>query len=153
MKKCLILLVLVLFTFSAFAEAPIYLGEKITLTKVTKMSELLANRAKYQGKKVLVEGLIIDVCAARGCWMALAGDVPFEHLTISVEDGVIIFPMHAKGRTALAEGTFDAYDLNLEETIESLQHKAEEKGEKFDPKSVTKPITEYTIFTTGAVIK
>jgi hypothetical protein len=153
MRKLSIAFIIMLVAFSAFAEKPVYLGEKLELTKQTKISELIKYRDKYNGKTVQVEGIIIDVCSARGCWMALASDQPFQHLTVSVNDGVIVFPMHSKGRVGVAEGVFEYYEMDMEETIDHLKHKAEESGRKFDPKSVKKPITLYEIFATGAMIK
>lgn len=152
MKKYFLTIAILLMAVSVFAK-PIYLGEKITLTKVTKISEIIANKDKYHGKKVLIEGMIIDVCVARGCWMAIASDKPFQHIVSSVDDGVIVFPVHSKGRMAMAEGIFEAYEMDMEETIDYLKHRAEEKGQKFDPSKVKEPMTLYEIFTTGAVIK
>ncbi|PLX66620.1 MAG: DUF4920 domain-containing protein [Denitrovibrio sp.] len=151
-KLCLIMLMIVLTAISAFAST-LYLGEKLTLNEVTKMSEINANPSKYLGKRVLVEGLVIEVCSTRGCWMDLASDVPFQKMQIKVVDGVIVFPMEAKGRTAKVEGIVEVLDYNLEETIEYYEHKASEKGQKFDPSSVTEPLKIYRIRGLGAEIR
>jgi len=151
MKKVFAIFTL-LFIFAVAFASPIYLGEKLTLNKVTKVSEINAHPEKYLGKKVQVEGLIIDVCAARGCWMDIASDMPFEKMEIKVVDGVIVFPMEAKGRIAKVEGIVELLDFDLEETIEFMEHQAFEKGEKFDPATVTKPMKVYRIKGLGAVI-
>jgi len=153
MKKLSITMAIVIFiAFSAFAST-IYLGEKITLNKITKLSEINANPSKYLGKRVLVEGLVIDVCSARGCWMDLASDVPFQKMQIKVVDGVIVFPMEAKGRMAKVEGIVEELDFDLEETIEYYEHQAFEKGEKFDPSTVKEPMKIYRILGLGAEIR
>jgi len=152
MKKFLTAFLICMIAVSAFA-APIYLGEKLTLNKVTKVSEINKHPEKYLGKRVLVEGLVIDVCAARGCWMDIASDMPFQKMQIKVVDGVIVFPMEAKGRTAQVEGIVEKLEFDLEETIEYYEHQAEEKGIEFDPKSVTEPMKIYRVRGLGAVIK
>ena len=76
------LFITLLFSPSAYSEE-LQLGAPITLTEVTKVSEINADPEKYTGKKVLIEGVIINVCAARGCWMDIASDVPFEKIQIT----------------------------------------------------------------------
>ena len=56
------------------------------------------------GKRVKVRGAIVDVCEMKGCWIALASDQGFQTIRFKVDDGVIVFPMDAKGLTATVEG-------------------------------------------------
>jgi hypothetical protein len=39
-----------------------------------------------------------------GCWLALGSDKESQVLRFKVEDGVIVFPMTAKGKKAKVEG-------------------------------------------------
>ena len=100
---------------------------------------------QFVDKKVLVKGMIVEVCAKRGCWMDLASDKAFETIQIKVLDGVIVFPMSARGKEALVEGLVEALKYSKEDAIAWLQHQAEEKGESFDPKSVTSGISQELI--------
>lgn len=152
MKKYLIIFALILISAHAFAK-PIMLGEALKLNTVTKISEINANPEKYLGKRVQVQGLVIDVCSARGCWMDIASDVPFEKMEVKVIDGVIVFPMEAKGRMAKVEGIVEELDFDLEETIEYYEHQAYEKGIKFDPSTITEPMKMYRVKGLGAVIE
>ena len=127
-------------------------GEKLTISEITKISEILAAPEQFVGKKVLVKGMVVDVCAKRGCWMYLASDKPFEKIQIKVLDGVIVFPMSARGKNALVEGEVEALKYSKEEAIAWLQHTAEEKGESFDPATVTSGMTVYRIKALGAEI-
>ncbi len=127
-------------------------GEKFTISEITKISEILAAPEQFVGKKVLVKGMVVDVCAKRGCWMYLASDKPFEKIQIKVLDGVIVFPMSARGKEALVEGEVEALKYSKEEAIAWLQHTAEEKGESFDPATVTSGMTVYRIKALGAEI-
>jgi hypothetical protein len=43
--------------------------------------------------------------------------------------------------------------MTKEQAIAQLKHEAEENGKKFDPASVTGPVTAYQIAGTGAVIE
>ena len=86
-------------------------GAGVGTGPVVKISELLAQPDRYQGKVVRVEGLVTDVCAKRGCWMQLASDKEFQVLQIKVDDGVMIFPLDAKGKMASAEGMFTRLEI------------------------------------------
>ncbi|PLX69394.1 MAG: DUF4920 domain-containing protein [Denitrovibrio sp.] len=152
MKKFIYIFTFVFLCSTAMATT-IHLGEKLTLTKVTKISEINAHPKKYLGKRVLIEGTVIEVCAARGCWVDIASDLPFQKILVKVIDGVIVFPMTAKGRTALVEGIVEVIHLNLRETVEYSQHQAEKRGKKFYPTSVKEPMKLYRIKGLGAVIK
>ncbi|WP_319547965.1 DUF4920 domain-containing protein [Desulfogranum marinum] len=146
------LFVTLLFSPSVYAQE-LQLGDPITLTEVTKVSEINAHPEKYKGKKVLIEGMIINVCAARGCWMDIASDVPFEKIQVKVVDGEIVFPMEAKGRTAKVEGIAEELKLSREQAIAMGKHRAEEQGGEFDPSSITGPVSFLRIRGLGAVIQ
>ncbi|KPJ98687.1 MAG: hypothetical protein AMJ60_07445 [Desulfobacterales bacterium SG8_35] len=146
------LLFVALLNTYAFASNVETFGEKLTISEITKISEILAAPEQFVGKKVLVKGMVVDVCAKRGCWMYLASDKPFEKIQIKVLDGVIVFPMSARGKEALVEGEIEALKYSKEEAIAWLQHTAEEKGESFDPASVSSGMTVYRIKALGAEI-
>ena len=153
MKKILtILLCLLVLPIFAFAE-DLQLGEPLTLSEVTKVSEINQNPEKYLGKRVMIEGLVINVCAARGCWMDIASDVPFEKIQIKVVDGEIVFPLDAKGKTARVEGIAEELKLSKEQAVEMAQHQAMESGGTFDPASITGPVSYFRLRGLGAVIR
>ncbi len=136
---------------TAPASAATY-GKGVGGSQPVKVSELVANPDKYVGKPVKVEGIVTDVCAKRGCWMTVAGDKEFQTIRFKVDDGVIVIPMDAKGKKAVAEGTFSKLELTKEQALEYQKHMAEEGKKPFDPKSVTGPMTVYQLKGTGAVI-
>lgn len=153
MKNLMLFIFLSIMISTSFAGDGKKFGKDLTLKNVTKISEIMASPKEFVGKKVLVEGLIIDVCNKRGCWMEIASDKEFEKIKVKVKDGEIVFPVEAKGKTALVEG--EVYEINLtkEEAIEHAEHVAEEQGKKFDPSTVTGPMTFYQIKGIGAEIK
>ncbi len=108
-------------------------GKGITVKNSTPVSAILDKPMEYVGKQVKVTGLIVDVCAARGCWIYIAGDRPYDKLRIKVVDGEIVFPMEARGLTAEVEGIVEIFELTKEEVIEKRMHHALEQGEVFTP--------------------
>lgn len=127
-------------------------GKPLTVQKTTRISAILDDADAYVGKMVKVEGIIVQVCARRGCWIEIASDRQYEKIRIKVEDGVIVFPLSARGKTALVEGRVEAIFMSLEEARNFYAHQAEEKGSSFDPASITAPVTLYQIRATGAVV-
>jgi hypothetical protein len=144
---------LVLLLPLSLQASPLKLGESLTLKNATPVSELNKNPEKYLGQRVQVEGLIINVCAKRGCWMDIASDLPFEKIQIKVVDGEIVFPMEAKGKMARVEGIAEELKLTKEQAIRMGKHRAEEQGTAFDPASITGPVSYYRIQGLGAEIE
>ena len=128
-------------------------GEALTLTEITKVSAILDAPEQYIGQRVLVEGMVVAVCEEKGCWMDIASDAEFEKIQIKVDDGVIVFPLTARGHQALVEGTVEQLELTYEQALAQAQHEAEEHGEEFDPTSVPEgPQTIYRIRGLGAIV-
>lgn len=150
MKK-LAVLFLLLISLSVYAQTE-KLGRDISLKDKTTISSILSNPEKFVGKTVLVEGEILDVCQMAGCWMELKSDVKDQKIKIKVKDGDIVFPVEAKGKKALVEGTVYKIELTQEEAVEYYEHVATEQGKDFDPATVTGPVTIYQIKGLGAEI-
>lgn len=129
------------------------LGKPITLTEVTLISQILDDPQDFLGDTVLVSGTVIDVCKKRGCWMEIASDSVFQSIKIKVKDGEIVFPLSAKGSTALVEGVVEQLVFTKDEVITMEKHHAEEQGTEFDPSTITEGKTIYRIRGIGAVIE
>ena len=134
-KITFIFLALALTATLATAKTTTY-GKGVNLKENTAISEILDHPDKYLGKRVKISGMIIEVCARRGCWVYIASDRPYEKIQVKVTDGVIVFPMSASGRQAVVEGTVEELKLSREDMIRYQRHLAEEKGQPFDPASV-----------------
>ena len=120
-------------------------GKDLTLKETTKISDIYANPDSFNGKKVKVRGTIVEVCEMKGCWIALASDKEFQQMRFKVDDGVIVFPLDAKGLTATVEGVVT---VTVESEADQLEHgkkMAEEMKKPFDPKSVKGPKTTVMI--------
>jgi len=120
------------------ADGKIY-GKGITIAEKTKVSDILSDKDKYLGKTVLVEGKIVDVCEKRGCWIEISSDKEFQSIMFKVNDGEMVFPLEAKGRTVLAEGVFVKHVIPSKETAHPAEHdKGEHKEAKKEGKKCTK---------------
>ena len=127
-------------------------GAGLSLDQTTSLTELLGNPDNYVDKQVQLKGLIVDVCEKRGCWLYITGDQPFEKIRVKVVDGQIVFPLEARGKQGTVEGVVEKFELTREEVIKNRQHHAEERGESFDPATVTSGETVYQLLGTGAEI-
>jgi hypothetical protein len=65
-----------------------------------------------------------------GCWIELQDPKLGKGLRFKVDDGVIVFPVSAKGKRASAEGTFQRIDL-----AQASQHETADL--EADPKAAT----------------
>ena len=128
-------------------------GAGIKLSETTPIATILADPKAFAGKSVKVEGMVVDVCPMRGCWMDLAGAAPGEKLKFKVVDGEMTFPPDAKGKYATAEGVISVRELSLDDSVAYAKYQAEEMGKPFDPATVTAPITVVKLDGTGAVLR
>jgi hypothetical protein len=122
------------------------LGAGVSLKEATPIKALIDKPSDYVGKTIRVDGVATAVCEEMGCWMAIApaDDAKGATVRLKVEDGVIKFPVSAKGKPVSAEGVF-------EEIKSADEHSNEAAGEhaKHDAKASKK----YQIAATGAVIR
>lgn len=145
-------LILISFVASSFAAETKTYGKGIYLETTTKISEILDNPDNFIGKPVKIEGMVVEVCSKRGCWINVAGDRPKEQIQIKVTDGEIVFPMSATGRDGVFEGIVDEVKMSKSDLIAYKKHLAEEKGQPFDPSSVTEGTRYIRIIGLGAKI-
>lgn len=137
---------------STAAIAETKLGKPLVLKEQTAIDVLLNSPASYTGKQVQVKGKITEVCQMQGCWMALTDTASNRMIRIKVNDGEIVFPTEAVGKSAIAEGKLVKIELTKEQAIERAKHEAEERGRKFDASKIKSGETIYQIRGTGAVV-
>jgi hypothetical protein len=111
-------------------------GAGVKLATATSIDAILAEPKKFAGQTVRVDGMVLDVCPKRGCWMELAGDKPGQKLKFKVTDGEMTFPMDAKGKKAAAEGVISVRDLTPEQSKAYAEYQAQEYGKPVDPANV-----------------
>src|ERR1019366_9845127 len=106
----------ILLTGALFA-AEVKLGKPLELKEPVSIAELTAKPDTYLDKIVQVKGKVTEVCQMMGCWMALADPATNKSIRIKVEDGEIVFPKDAPGKTAIAEGKLVKLSLTKEQAI------------------------------------
>ena len=128
------------------AAEEIKLGKGVTLGQSTPIAALTGKPAEFVGKTVRIDGVATAVCQSMGCWMAVAADDSKDAKTVrlKVEDGVIVFPVSAKGKQVSAEGVF-------EEIGAKDEHAKEAAGEH--AKHDAAASKQYQIKATGAIIR
>ena len=119
-------------------------GAGVTLKEATPIAKLLESPAGYVGKTVRVEGTISAVCEEMGCWMELKDEASGKSIQLKVDDGVIVFPVSAKGKKGTGEGVF--------EEISASDPQAMEAAKKDDPQHKAMLAMKYRIKATGAVV-
>lgn len=137
MRRLMLAMILILVVILApgICGAETY-GAGVTVPEATPIAKILADPDAYVGKTVRIEGKVLDVCPMKGCWMELAQEGGGSSLKVKVDDGVIVFPVTAKGKLAVAEGVLEAIPMTRESYVGWMEHLAEERGQKLDASAV-----------------
>tara|TARA_B100000963_G_C22308192_1_gene528831 strand:- start:106 stop:609 length:504 start_codon:yes stop_codon:yes gene_type:complete len=109
-----------------------YYGKHPSKGIIYDVDELLLSASESLGKKLLVNGIITEVCPMRGCWLQVKDHNSDASIRIKVTDGEIVFPLSAKGKNVIAEGTFTKLELSKKQAKNWKYHLALEKGIELD---------------------
>ena len=143
--KVLFAAALIALAVPALAQETKY-GAGVTMKESTPIASLVAKPHEFVGKTIRIDGVVTEVCTEMGCWMAVGaeGGKSGSTVRLKVEDGVIVFPVSAKGKRVSAEGVFEKVSAASGEAKEAATEHA-----KKDPKASP----DYQIKTTGAVVR
>ena len=147
-----VLVVLFVVTLAAIAGDGKKYGKDLTVKEKTAIADIMKDPQKFEGKRVLIEGEIEEVCQSMGCWIKIKDKTSKESMLFKVEDGVIEFPKDAKGKKVKAEGLVSVKTSTKEELMKQAEHEAQEQGKKFDPSLITGPKVVVRVNGEGAVI-
>lgn len=137
---------------AAGAAGTVY-GKPLDAAETLTVADLVKRAKELDGKPVRVEGTIADVCSKRGCWIEVADEAGPSTVIFKVVDGVMVFPMSAKGKWAVADGIVRRSEMTLEKTRELLAEEAKEAGKPFDPASVTEAKVSVRLEGLGARVR
>ena len=113
-----------------------YYGDHPSKGIIHDVDELLLSASESLGKKLLVNGIITEVCPMRGCWLQIKDYNSDASIRIKVTDGEIVFPLSAKGKNIIAEGIFTKLELSEKQAKNWKHHLALEKGIELDTSSI-----------------
>ncbi len=167
MKNTLFLLILTLaFTIGAFAQEGMkekaqpteadktavipsdsYLKRGAAIGKAKKVSldKALLDPAKFAGKTVLVEGVIVRSCKMEGCWAEMAAKKDSKSVRVKMKDHAFFIPLESAGAKARAEGVFQVKMLSKA----MVDHMIEEDGAKFANRNSDGTVSEVSFEATG----
>lgn len=120
-------------------------GAEIGTEKKVALAKIMKNPAKYAGKTVLVEGVIVRSCKMEGCWMELAPSKGAPSVRVRMKDHAFFIPLDAAGMNAKAEGVFSVKTLSKKE----VEHLMNEDGAKFDKINKDGSVTEISFEAIG----
>lgn len=141
----------------AMAQAEQKFGAGVTMTEATSIADVVKNPDAFVGKTIRIDGTATAVCQHMGCWMAVSqsdkADAPTVRL--KVEDGVIVFPVTAKGKAVSAQGVFEKIaptDAEAKEAAaEHAKHQAAGHADhKAKPEAAS---AKYQLKATGAIVR
>ena len=119
-------------------------SEKVSLAKVFK------NPAKYEGKTVLIEGVVVRSCKMEGCWAEIAASKDAKQsVRVKMKDHAFFIPLQSAGSLARAEGVLSVKTLTKAE----VDHLVNEDGAKFDNRNADGTVTEVSFTATGIELK
>ena len=87
-------------------------GAMLGKSKKVSLAKVMANPAKYTGKMVRVEGVIVRSCKMEGCWLELA---PIERRQIGSREDErprLFYPARLGGRGGKSRGCFYGQDFD-----------------------------------------
>jgi hypothetical protein len=124
--------------------APISAAEKVSLAKV------LSEPAKYAGKTVRIEGVVVRSCKMEGCWAEIAPSKDAKQsVRVKMKDHAFFIPLESAGALVRAEGTVSIKTLKKAE----VDHLKNEDGAKFENINPDGTVTEVSFTATGIELK
>jgi hypothetical protein len=117
--------------------------------KKVSLAKVLANPAKFAGKTVRVEGVIVRSCKMEGCWAELAPDANAKSVRVKMKDHAFFIPLQSAGFKARAQGVFTVKTLSKEQ----VDHLINDDGAKFDNRNADGTVTEISFEATGVELR
>ncbi len=131
------------------ADGKIKRGAMVGNAKKVSLAKAMKNPAKYTGKQILVEGVIVRSCKMEGCWMELAPKKDAASVRIKMKDHAFFVPLDAAGLNAKVEGVMSVKTLSKAE----VDHLMNDDGAKFDKINPDGTVTEVSFEATGVKLR
>ncbi|MES2732794.1 MAG: DUF4920 domain-containing protein [Bacteroidota bacterium] len=156
MKRLLLFLFLLQgITFVTFAQTnnstakPLSFGEKISPEGAMSTQALVTQMADKDAMPAKVQGEVISVCQAKGCWATVK--LPDgKTMRVTFKDYAFFIPKDANGKTIVMEGKA----FVKTETVAKLRHYAEDaNASKEEIAKITEPERSLAFEAKGVLLK
>lgn len=127
----------------AAPTALVNLGEPFADTDVVPIDQVVAASTTFDGKPVIVEAVVKEVCQKKGCWHTLATSDPAVSVMSKDKEYKIFLPKDAAGKKVHVKGTFAVSAIPEDEA----RHYAEDAGR--DPSTIVGPQRTFTLDVDG----
>lgn len=121
---------------NADADGVVRRGVVVASEEAMTVSALLASADDLNGTVVTLTGTVDQVCAKKGCWMALVGEPGQPPIRITSKGYKYFVPRAAKGMNATVKGELAVRELDQA----TAKHYAEESGEAVPEDLATKEL-------------
>lgn len=124
-------------------------GAPIGNSAAVSLNVVLKDPAKFQGKTVLVEGVVVRSCKMEGCWAEVAENKDSKSVRVKMKDHSFFIPLQSADSLARVEGTVEVKTL----TKAMVDHMIAEDGAKFDNRNADGTVIEVSFEATGIELK
>jgi hypothetical protein len=126
-----------------------YFGEQIDIENALNADNLLASMGESDSLSTKFEGVVVEVCQQKGCWMKI--DLGEEKtIRVTFKDYGFFMPKDIAGKTVVMDG----YAKKTVTSVAKLRHFAEDAGKpKEEIEAITDPLEEVTFLAYGVVLK
>lgn len=124
-------------------------GAAISSKKRVSLNKVLADPAKFGGKTILVEGVVVRSCKTEGCWAEVAETAESRSVRVRMKNHAFFIPLESAGAIARVEGTVQVKTLSKAE----VDHMIEEDGAKFASRNADGTVTEVSFEAVGIELK
>lgn len=124
-------------------------GAPIGKSKKVSINSVLKDPAKYAGKTVRVDGVIVRSCKMEGCWAELAQNKDSKSVRVKFKDHAFFIPLQSAGAKARAEGVFSVKTMSKAQ----VDHMIEEDGASFANRNADGSVTEISFEASGIELK
>jgi hypothetical protein len=123
-------------------------GTKTTAADAHKADDLPALlKEGLSGKEIKVQGKVVDVCKAEGCWLKM--ETATGPIMIRMKNHAFMVPVAMNGKNIVAAGTAEY----KETSVEMLKHYAEDAGKsKEEIDAIKEPKKEILMQATGILV-
>lgn len=122
-------------------------GTSVAHEEAMTVGALLVDAEALHGQTVTVTGTVEQVCAKKGCWMALKGESGAPTIRITSKGYAYFVPRSAAGMNATVVGEVAVRKID----VATARHYAEEAGE--DPSSITADQIEVAVASLGLELR